>query len=128
VLGQAAHESGWGTREIRMADGSSSHNLFGIKAGPGWSGATADVTTTEYVNGEPRKLTARFRAYASYDEAFKDYARLLKDSPRYQAALAGGSDAAAFAQGLQRGGYATDPAYAEKLTRVINTTLRLANR
>ena len=31
----------------------------------------------------------------------------------------------AFAIGLQRAGYATDPAYADKLTRVINTTLRL---
>jgi flagellar protein FlgJ len=39
--------------------------------------------------------------------------------------MARGQDATAFAQGLQRAGYATDPAYAEKLSRVINTTLRL---
>ena len=68
---------------------------------------------------------ARFRAYASHAESFADYARLMSTSPRYQAARAQGQDASAFAAGLQRAGYATDPAYAEKLTRVINTALRL---
>lgn len=126
MIGQAAHESGWGAREIRNADGTSSHNLFGIKAGAGWNGPVAEVTTTEYIDGEPRKLVAKFRAYASYEESFRDYARLLKSSPRYQDALASGDDASAFADALQRAGYATDPAYADKLTRVINTTLRVA--
>ncbi len=129
MIAQAAHETGWGQREIRHADGTTSHNLFGIKAGVGWSGPVAEVTTTEYVNGQPRKVTAKFRAYASYEESFRDYARLIKDSPRYQQAYRqatdGTPDAAAFAQGLQRAGYATDPAYADKLARVINTTLRL---
>jgi flagellar protein FlgJ len=134
ILAQAAHESGWGRREINHADGSPSHNVFGIKAGADWKGATAEVTTTEYVNGQPRKVTEKFRAYASYEESFRDWARLMKNSPRYaqvveQAAASGshgGSGSAqAFAQGLQRAGYATDPQYAEKLGRVINTTLRL---
>jgi flagellar protein FlgJ len=133
MLGQAAHESGWGKREILHADGSTSHNLFGIKAGASWTGPVAEVTTTEYVDGQPRKMVARFRAYASYEESFRDYARLIKDSPRYAGVIGnldGPSDTdssavSAFAQGLQRAGYATDPAYAEKLTRVINTTLRL---
>ncbi len=129
MVAQAAHESGWGQREIRNADGSSSNNVFGIKAGPGWSGRVAEVTTTEYVDGTPRKVTAKFRAYDTHAEAFSDYARLMKDSPRYSqvmaSASAGSATAAGFAQGLQRAGYATDPAYAEKLTRVINTTLRL---
>jgi flagellar protein FlgJ len=127
MVGQAAHESGWGQREIRHADGSASHNLFGIKAGAGWSGPVAEVTTTEYVGGEARKVTARFRAYATYDESFRDYARLIKDSPRYAAVMAqaatGTGSAQGFAQGLQRAGYATDPAYADKLTRVINKAL-----
>ena len=77
--------SGWGRREIRDADGSNAFNLFGIKAGAGWKGPVAEVTTTEYVDGEPRKVTAKFRAYASYDESFADYAQLMKDSPRYRA-------------------------------------------
>ena len=132
MVAQAAHESGWGRREIRNADGSSSHNLFGIKAGAGWTGPVAEITTTEFIGGEAQKVSAKFRAYASYDESFRDYARLMKESPRYagvvaQAAQVAASAASArdFAQGLQRAGYATDPAYADKLSRVINTTLRM---
>jgi flagellar protein FlgJ len=72
-----------------------------------------------------RKVTARFRAYDSYAESFGDYARLMTESPRYGRVVAGATTARGFAEGLQRAGYATDPAYADKLTRVINTTLRL---
>jgi len=125
MIGQAAHESGWGRREIRHADGSASHNLFGIKAGADWKGPVAETATTEYVDGRAVKTVARFRAYASHAESFADYARLMKDSPRYQQVLSQGQDVGSFAAGLQRAGYATDPAYAEKLTRVINTALRL---
>ncbi len=125
MVAQAAHESGWGKREILNADGSSSHNLFGIKAGPGWKGAVAEVTTTEYIDGQPRKVTAKFRAYGSYAESFNDYAKLMKESPRYSQVLANASTPRGFSEGLQRAGYATDPAYAHKLTQVINTTLRL---
>lgn len=126
ILSQAALESGWGRKEIRNADGSSSHNVFGIKATPGWKGATTEVVTTEYVNGQPRKVTQSFRAYASYEDSFRDWARMLKQSPRYAAVVErSDGNAQAFAQGLQRAGYATDPQYADKLGRVINTTLRL---
>jgi flagellar protein FlgJ len=129
MVAQAAQETGWGRKEIRHADGSTSFNLFGIKAGAGWKGPVAEVATTEYVNGKPQKTVARFRAYGSYAESFADYAKLMKDTPRYQTAVAqaqsGSRGAAGFALGLQRAGYATDPAYADKLTRVINTTLRL---
>lgn len=125
MLGQAAHESGWGRRDIRNADGSSSHNLFGIKAGSSWTGPVAEITTTEYIDGSPRKVVAKFRSYASPEESFADFARLMKDNPRYSDVLANANSVEGFAQGLQRAGYATDPAYADKLTRVINTTLRL---
>ncbi|MGZ8259852.1 MAG: flagellar assembly peptidoglycan hydrolase FlgJ [Caldimonas sp.] len=132
TLAQAAHESGWGQREIRNADGSPSHNLFGIKATAGWTGAVAEITTTEWVGGEPQKVTARFRSYASHAESFRDYARLMKESPRYAGVVAQAAQAPAsaasgqgFAAALQRAGYATDPAYADKLGRLINSTLRL---
>ena len=125
MISQAALETGWGRKEIRHADGSPSFNLFGIKAGGNWKGPTAEVWTTEYVDGKPQRVKAQFRAYGSYEESFADYARLIKDSPRYAQVVARGQDATAFAQGLQRAGYATDPAYADKLSRVINTTLRL---
>jgi len=125
ILGQAALESGWGKREIRATDGTNSHNLFGIKAGPNWKGKVAEVTTTEYIGGVARKVTARFRAYDSYEDSFKDHAALLTRSQRYTQTVAQAGTAQGFAQGLQKAGYATDPAYADKLTRVINTTLRL---
>lgn len=125
MLGQAGHESGWGRREIANADGSTSFNLFGIKAGAGWKGKVAEVTTTEYVNGVPQKTVAKFRAYNSYEESFRDYARLISDSPRYAQVRQQTGSVQAYASGLQRAGYATDPDYANKLSRAINTTLRL---
>lgn len=125
MIGQAAHETGWGRSEIRHADGRTSHNLFGIKAGAGWKGPVAEVTTTEYVDGVPRKVTAKFRAYSSYAESFRDYARLIGQSPRYAQVMERLHSAQAFATGLQQAGYATDPQYAAKLSRVINTTLSL---
>ena len=125
MLGQAGHETGWGRFEIKQKGGAPSHNLFGIKAGASWKGKVAEVTTTEYVNGVAQKQVARFRAYDSYQDAFKDYARLLTESPRYAAARQQTGSAHAFATGLQRAGYATDPEYAAKLSRAINTTLHL---
>ena len=125
MLAQAALETGWGKHEIIGRDGTNSHNLFGIKAGANWSGPTVDVTTTEYIAGRPQQRVQTFRAYASEAESFTDYANLMKYSPRYAGVVAAGADAKGFAQGLQKAGYATDPAYAEKLGKVINTALRL---
>lgn len=120
LVAHAALESGWGKSEPRFADGRPSYNLFGIKAGSQWPGAVVEATTTEYVNGVAEKRIERFRAYGSYSEAFGDYARLLTQTPRYAEAIAS-RDAAGFARGLQRAGYATDPAYAAKLERVIGS-------
>jgi len=115
---QAALESGWGRQPLRGADGSDSHNLFGIKATGGWRGDVVRSATTEYEQGEPQARTENFRAYAGPGQSFDDLARLLLTSPRYRAALGTGADAAAYGQALQQGGYATDPAYAAKLARV----------
>ena len=125
MIGQAGHETGWGKSEIRMRDGTPSHNLFGIKATSSWKGKVAEVTTTEYVNGVPRKTTARFRAYDSYADSFRDYARLITRSPRYDKAMDQIGSVNGFASSLQRAGYATDPQYAAKLSRAINMTLSL---
>ncbi len=122
MIGQAAHETGWGKSEIKNSDGSSSHNLFGIKAGAGWTGKTAEITTTEYIDGEPKKVTAKFRAYDSYEQSFRDYARLINENPRYAQARSSTGSATAYATALQNAGYATDPAYASKLSRVIQMT------
>ena len=120
IVGHAALESGWGAHEIQGADGAPSHNVFGIKAGSGWRGRTATVVTTEYVDGVAQKTVDRFRAYDSYADAFRDYAQLIRTNPRYANAAQAG-DPAGFARGLQQGGYATDPLYADKLARVINS-------
>lgn len=119
MLGQAALESGWGRREIRMADGSGSFNLFGIKAGSDWHGKVAEVMTTEYRNGLAYKQTEKFRAYSSYAEAFQDYASLIGNNPRYAAVLQQGGDAVGMAQAIQKAGYATDPLYADKLANIM---------
>jgi flagellar protein FlgJ len=118
VSAHAALESGWGRRPLRDAAGGNSHNLFGIKAQGGWNGARLDAMTTEVEDGTALKKTESFRSYPDYATAFRDYTRLLQDNPRYRAALNAGGDAASFAQGLARGGYATDPDYAAKLTRL----------
>ena len=125
MIGQAGHETGWGKSEIRHADGTPSHNLFGIKATGGWKGKVAEITTTEYINGEPRKVTAKFRAYDSYADSFRDYAKLIGNSPRYDKVMDQIGSVQGFASGLQKAGYATDPQYAAKLSRAINTTLSL---
>ncbi|MFL6675097.1 MAG: glucosaminidase domain-containing protein [Massilia sp.] len=118
VSAHAALESGWGQRPLRTADGASSHNLFGIKAGASWNGAVSESATTEYVQGAALKTSERFRAYPDQASAFRDYANMLMANPRFRGAINAGDNAQAFAQGLARGGYATDPAYADKLARV----------
>lgn len=124
ILGQAALESGWGKHEIRSADGQRSHNLFGVKA-TGWSGRVAETRTTEYTGGKAERVSAKFRAYDSYEDAFEDYARMLSTNPRYANALKGSRSAEQFAQGLQRAGYATDPRYAEKLSSTIRRAMKV---
>ena len=125
MLGQAGHETGWGKSEIRHKDGSNSFNLFGIKAGKGWTGKVAEITTTEYIDGKAQKVTAKFRAYDSYEDSFRDYAKLINQSPRYEQARAQTGSAEAYASALQKAGYATDPAYARKLSGAIQSALRV---
>jgi flagellar protein FlgJ len=119
LLAQAGLETGWGRSQPRAANGEPSHNLFGIKAGKGWTGSSALATTTEYVAGAVVRTVDRFRAYASYTDAFADFGRLISGNPRYAEALSHAGDPQAYARALQRGGYATDPHYAEKLARTI---------
>lgn len=126
LVAQAALESGWGKNEIRAADGSPSYNLFGVKAGRSWQGPTVEVQTTEYVNGVAQTAYEKFRVYGSYAESFSDYASLLRNNPRFAGVL-GQQDGTQFARSLQQSGYATDPLYADKLSRIINgPTLRQA--
>ncbi|MBR7632518.1 glycoside hydrolase family 73 protein [Janthinobacterium lividum] len=128
VAAHAALESGWGQRPLRQGTGADTNNLFGIKAGGKWQGDVASNVTTEYETGSGTALkkTERFRSYPDQASAFRDYAQVLLDNPRYRAALNTGADAGAFAQGLARGGYATDPNYAAKLTQLATRLQRTA--
>ena len=119
MLGQAALESGWGKRELRGADGIASNNLFGIKATGNWSGKVVEAVTTEYVNGIKQKRIEKFRAYDSYADSFKDFANLMRNTPRYENVMANLDNVQGYAKAMQKAGYATDPNYAEKLTNVI---------
>lgn len=118
ILAQAALETGWGRYQIQTADGSNSHNLFGIKAGRRWDGQTTEIPTHEYVSGKRVRISDRFRVYPSYEAAFTDYARLIGNSERYAPVTEAETPQQA-ARLLQAGGYATDPAYADKLIAIM---------
>ncbi len=121
LLAQAALETGWGRHLPSHGNGSSSFNLFGIKAGSSWGGDKVSVPTLEYENGVAVRRRDAFRAYDSPSASFADYARLIADSPRYAQALGQGENIAGFARGLVQGGYATDPAYVAKITAIANS-------
>jgi flagellar protein FlgJ len=121
LLAQSALETGWGRKMIAMPDGSNSHNLFGIKADARWQGEQATVNTVEYRDGVAAQERASFRSYGSYEESFRDYVKFLQENPRYQEALSQSHDAESFTQRLQDAGYATDPIYAKKIARVMNS-------
>jgi flagellar protein FlgJ len=120
LLAQAALETGWGRSVPCNANGDCSFNLFGIKAGSQWSGATVNVPTLEFEAGIPVRKVERFRAYDSPADSFRDYAALIRDSSRYANARGAGDNVEAFATALQQGGYATDPHYAQKIAAVAS--------
>jgi flagellar protein FlgJ len=125
LIAQAALETNWGQNLPQDASGGTSNNLFGVKASSGWTGDTVNNSTQEFQNGVASNTPAQFKAYATPTQSFQDYVALLRDNPRYAAALNTGSDVHAFASALQRGGYATDPDYANKIAAVANTVSHL---
>ena len=118
LIAQAALESNWGRSVPKGSDGSSSHNLFGVKAAGAWHGSAVTASTQEFANGSASAVRAAFRAYASPAAGWQDYVALVGRNARYRAALNAGGDIGAYASALQRGGYATDPDYAHKVTAV----------
>jgi flagellar protein FlgJ len=119
LVAQAALETGWGRSIIRNADGTSSHNLFNIKAHRSWSGPVATVRTREYLDGAATMVRDAFRSYDSFEASFRDYVDFLRTNPRYSKALAQTHDPASFARSLQAAGYATDPGYANKILSIF---------
>lgn len=121
LISQAALETGWGRKVIQKPGGGSSHNFFNIKAGPNWQGEVVTVPTIEYRDGVAVREWAAFRAYASPEESFADYARLIAENPRYRSALERASDPRAYLQALAGAGYATDPQYASKIMALLGS-------
>jgi len=121
ILAQTALETGWGKFPIAKSDGTASFNMFGIKADSRWKGERAVVTTLEYDDGVAKKQKAPFRAYESFSESFNDYTNFLQTSERYKDALLAGDNAAMFAASLQKGGYATDPNYSQKIDSILSS-------
>jgi flagellum-specific peptidoglycan hydrolase FlgJ len=112
TIAQAIHESGWG----RSALARRHHNLFGIKATTGQSGA--NFPTLEYTATGVRVEPARFRSYLSRDESLVEHAHLLAESPRYAPARAHAQNWRAYLSALAPV-YATDPRYPRKITQII---------
>jgi flagellar protein FlgJ len=121
MLAQAALETGWGQRMPRNADGSSSHNLFGIKAGDGWTGARAAADSMEVIDGVATPRRSTFRAYGSIEDSVNDFANLLKNSPRYREVLAAGGNSGGYVASMGKSGYATDPDYGNKLNQILGS-------
>nr|WP_178120667.1 flagellar assembly peptidoglycan hydrolase FlgJ [Pseudomonas sp. PB101] len=118
LVAQAALETGWGKSVMRAQDGSSSHNLFGIKAGSSWQGGSARAITSEFRDGQMVKETAQFRSYDSYKDSFHDLVTLLQTNNRYQDVVKSADNPEQFVRELQRAGYATDPNYASKISQI----------
>ncbi|MBD8097813.1 flagellar assembly peptidoglycan hydrolase FlgJ [Pseudomonas fluorescens] len=118
LVAQAALETGWGKSVMRAEDGSSSHNLFGIKAGQSWQGGQARAITSEFRDGAMVKETAQFRSYSSYQDSFHDLVTLLQSNDRYKEVVKSADNPEQFVRELQKAGYATDPAYASKISQI----------
>lgn len=119
LVSQAALETGWGKYMIKSTEGKPSFNLFGIKADSRWAGDVVSVQTTEYRDGVVQKERANFRSYDSLQQGFEDYVSFIKSSPRYSDALNSRGNAIEYLNNLQQGGYATDPAYANKIQGIM---------
>jgi flagellar protein FlgJ len=128
LVAQAALESNWGRSMPKGPSGASSNNLFGVKATGAWGGDSVTSATREFQRGDMVSAHSAFRAYPDSQAALQDYVATLKGNPRYSAALGAGADVAAFASALQKGGYATDPHYAAKVTSVAAQVAALVRR
>ena len=120
LIAQSALETGWGRHTMRLDDGRSSYNLFGIKAGSGWNGQAVSRTSLEYRGGILEPEVSSFRAYASPADSLRDYVDFIRSNPRYRAALERAGDDESYIRAIHHAGYATDPAYADKVIDILN--------
>lgn len=114
TIAQAALESGWGESALAKTG----NNLFGIKADSLWRGQTLTMNTKEFIKGQWVVVPAMWRKYPSWQASIDDHAAFFKRNPRYKACFAC-TNAQEFAMAMAQAGYATDPAYADKVIALI---------
>lgn len=118
TLAQWALESAYG----RYLSGT--HNPFGIKATYGEPGRM--VTTWEVYNGRKVVLQARFRNFATIEDAFNHHGAMLMNPRGYYTRAHGYAKSATWRHFIRaispphRPAYATDPAYARKLEAMVD--------
>ncbi len=115
TIAQAALESAWGESQLAK-DGC---NLFGVKAGKIWTGATLTLPTKECIKGVWVNCEAVWRKYPDWLASIDDHSRFLILNPRYKLAFTGHRTGEDFARMVQACGYATDPRYADKIISII---------
>ena len=115
TLAQGILESGWGTSELAVK----ANNLFGVKAGKGWTGPTYDKNSGEYAPGSTveYKEVSAFRVYKDWSGGVADHTVFLT-KPRY-AGVNGEKDFCIAAHNLKLAGYATGPFYSRNLCQII---------
>ncbi len=128
LLAQAALETGWGQRMPRNADGSSSFNLFGIKAGDEWTGGARD---RRHHGGQQRRRDAaahgisRLRLDRGKRQGFRQHCSRVRRATGTRSRPA--ATPRRTIDGIGRSGYATDPEYANKLNQILDSdTLQAA--
>lgn len=114
VLGQSALESGWGESSLANLY----NNFFGIK-GEGDAGSVY-LPTKEFIDGKEITTLAAFARYSSPEAGFTAYGNLIGNASRYQGYREADSPQAAI-RAIAKGGYATDPSYADKVIKVMDS-------
>lgn len=117
TIAEAALESGWGKSQLVAQ----AFNLFGVKADSSWHGDTLSMQTGEHINGKDVTVPAKWRKYPNWLACINDHALFLINNPRYKLAFSHCDDAEAFTKAIAIAGYATDPAYADKIISVIRS-------
>lgn len=117
LIAQSALETGWG----KSVDQVGHNNYFGIKADARWRGDVQRLATLEYRDGIAERRRESFRAYENEQASFADYAEFISNNPRYQQALEHGDNPYRYVEELQKAGYATDPHYAAKVQRIMDS-------
>lgn len=117
LIAQSALETGWG----KSVDQLGHNNFFGIKADARWQGEVQRLPTLEYRHGVAEQRREAFRAYADEQASFSDYAEFISNNPRYQQALQHADNPYRYVEELQKAGYATDPHYAAKVQRIMDS-------